>query len=154
MRQSVPVGVTLALWLAALSGCEDGQGPAASVVLRTDSTEVTLTTLPSQPPKSMRIHLLNEGPRSVTVRMCNNGGFPGPSLMLQERGADRSWATGPWVTCVDPTDGFDLVIPANEEVPIARLLAAPYPGEFRYKLTYIGSDARTAIATSNVFIAH
>lgn len=142
-----------------LFGCQDGQGPtSASVDLRTDSLEVTLPPQPPQrPPTAISIFLKNEGPAPITVRMCNNGGFPGADLTLQIRdtsGVFFPYIARPWITCNDPADGFDLTIRADQEKPIARLLSAPEPGEFRYQLVYIDSNGKTGVVTSNVFVAH
>ena len=141
--------------IALLFGCQDGQGPEASVALRTDSLEVTLPA-PQANPKAISVLLMNGGPAPVGVRMCNNAGFPGANLTLEMRDAAGEFTrfSGVWITCNDASDGFDLTIHAGQEKPIARLLAAPGAGEFRYKLVYITSDGKTAVATSNVFIAH
>jgi hypothetical protein len=141
--------------IALLFGCTDGQGPEASVALRTDSLEVTLPT-PQQAAKAISILLMNEGPAPVTVRMCNNAGFPGANLTLEMRDSTGAFIqfTGFWITCNDAADGFDLTIPAGQEKPINRLLAAPEAGEFRYKLVYITSDGKSAVTTSNVFVVH
>lgn len=140
-----------------LVACQDGQGPTGgSVALRTDPVDVTLAT-PQQAPRAISIYLKNEGPAPITVRMCNNGGFPGADLTLQVRDTSGTFLTfiaSPWITCNNPADGYDLTIRPNQEKPIGRLLAAPKPGEFRYQLVYINSEGKTGVVSSNVFVAH
>jgi hypothetical protein len=144
--------------LLLLLGCGDGNGPGATeLVLATDASDVTLDQLHIKPPPALTISAANRGGGSVIIRMCNNAGFPGPNLTLQQRDSTGHFvlfSDFPWITCFDPTDGYDLVLKSGDVRELTRLLAAPEPGEYRYRMTYITPDGKTGSVTSNTWSAH
>lgn len=140
--------------LLALAACGDGttsSAPAAAL-LRTDSTAITLTQ--STPlPHVIQVFVKNTGAAGLHVRMCNNGGFPGADLRLQELQAEV-WTAVLWPTCDDPTDGYDLAVAPGTEAQLGRVIPAPHGGVFRFGLVVGSQDGDTFAISSNSFDVH
>ena len=139
----------LSLALAGILSCSDASGPYDDVVLRIDPIDQVVT--PTSPAPSVTIYLHNTGTRDVHVRLCNAPppNQPGAALVLQQQQPDSSWAiVSPWVTCLDPTDGFDAVVKEGDELQIGRLFAANVTGRYRYQLTFLASGRTGSVLSA------
>ena len=85
--------------------------------------------------------------------MCNNGGFPGADLRLQELQAGV-WTAVLWSTCADPTDGYDLAVAPGTEAQVGRVIPSPHGGVFRFGLVVGTQEGDTFAISSNSFDVH
>ena len=136
------------------SSCAGGVQPSDSAALRTDSTSITQPSLGNGPPHAIQVFLANTGDRAIHVRLCN---LPAPNeptaaLTEQEQAPDSSWyIVLNYVTCTDPSDGFDQSVAPGTELRVARVLPGLTAGRFRYVMTYATSNGTIDAVTSAPF---